>query len=203
MPQRVERSPFERAVAEGLVRHPRSNDGSNPVKAWIEPFLTAIMGGASIRGAVAQVGIDLTLPYKTRQTDEAFRVAWAEAMTVGTEFLEAEAQRRAYHGVEEPVFHKGVECGHIRKYSDTLLIFLLKARRPDKYREGIEDGGGMRNMVVNINVETVTERPPEQITIDCNPDTSSTDSPPVGSALLTVAGLDQIGPVVTTEVPTP
>jgi hypothetical protein len=30
---------------------------------------------------------------------------------------------------------KGAECGRVREYSDTLLIFLLKATKPEKYRE--------------------------------------------------------------------
>lgn len=52
--------------------------------------------------------------------------------------LEEEARRRAVEGVEEPVFHKGEVCGVITKYSDTLLIFLMKGAMPEKYRERVE-----------------------------------------------------------------
>ncbi len=44
-------------------------------------------------------------------------------------------------GTEKPVFGsmgQGLgsgEVGRIREYSDTLLIFLLKAAQPEKYRE--------------------------------------------------------------------
>jgi hypothetical protein len=48
--------------------------------------------------------------------------------------LEDEAVRRAYEGVERPVFQGGKQVGVVREYSDTLLIFLLKALRPEKYR---------------------------------------------------------------------
>lgn len=74
---------------------------------------------------------------------EAFRAAEDQA----ADALEKEARRRAIEGVDEPVFYKGDECGTVRKYSDTLLIFLLKGIRPEKYRENIrqevvgEDGG--------------------------------------------------------------
>lgn len=54
-----------------------------------------------------------------------------------TENLEAEATRRAMTGVVEPVFYQGKAVGGIRRYSDTLLIFLLKARNPKKYRENV------------------------------------------------------------------
>ena len=36
---------------------------------------------------------------------------------------------------ERPVFQGKQLVGHIRDYSDTHLIFMLKARRPEKYRE--------------------------------------------------------------------
>jgi hypothetical protein len=40
-------------------------------------------------------------------------------------------------GTLEPVFHQGQEVGQVRKYSDTLLIFLLKGRKPDTYRDNV------------------------------------------------------------------
>lgn len=86
---------------------------------------------------------------------EAFNVAWDRAVDA----LEAEAVRRAFEGVTKPVYHAGKravdiktnEQGDIvrdpitnapigvpavvREYSDTLLIFLLKGKRPSVYRE--------------------------------------------------------------------
>ena len=55
--------------------------------------------------------------------------------------LEAEARRRAIEGVEEPVFHKGQRVGTVRKYSDLLLIFLLKGVRPQKFRDNYQRAG--------------------------------------------------------------
>jgi hypothetical protein len=78
-------------------------------------------------------------------------------MGIGTAALEDEAVRRAYHGVEEPVFYKGVQCGSVTSYSDTLLMFLLKARKPAVYRDGYCEGGAPTS--ITINVETVDKRP--------------------------------------------
>lgn len=50
--------------------------------------------------------------------------------------LEDEARRRAVDGVDEPVFQGGELVGHVRRYSDRLLEFLLRGRRPTVYREG-------------------------------------------------------------------
>jgi hypothetical protein len=116
----------------------------------------------SVMGAAREAGVHPKTPYDRRRTDEAFRRAWNEAADVGTRLLEQEAARRAYHGTLKPVFHKGVECGAVREYSDVLLIFLLKARNPAKYRDGAEDGrGGPFTLTVNIEqVEKEAPSPP-------------------------------------------
>ena len=45
----------------------------------------------------------------------------------------------------EPIYYKGELVGHVRKYSDALMMFLLKAHRPDKYRDNIKvDHAGAR-----------------------------------------------------------
>lgn len=72
--------------------------------------------------------------YRWRQEDLEFADAFEEARKCGIEVLKDEAHRRAYTGVEEPVFYQGEEVARIRKYSDTLLMFLIKQADPT-YRE--------------------------------------------------------------------
>lgn len=59
-----------------------------------------------------------------------YEVARQEAVAV----LEAEAWRRAVDGETTPITVAG-EREEVDKKSDTLLIFLLKAHAPDKYRD--------------------------------------------------------------------
>ncbi|MCR4375697.1 MAG: hypothetical protein NUW22_12690 [Acidobacteria bacterium] len=80
--------------------------------------------------------------------DPAYARTFDDATKEAIDRLEAEARRRATQGVEEPVFGKlpgkdtGTgQVGVIRKYSDTLLIFLLKGANPEKYRERYEHSG--------------------------------------------------------------
>jgi hypothetical protein len=54
------------------------------------------------------------------------------------EKAEAELAVRGISGFEEPVFWQGELVATKRKYSDTCLIFLLKALAPDKYREAAQ-----------------------------------------------------------------
>jgi hypothetical protein len=102
---------------------------------WTEAFLEGIQGGMNVRDAATAARVNGATPYRRRDEDEAFRLAWEHADRIGTQALEAEAGRRAYHGTLKPVYYMGEECGQIREYSDTLLMFLLRARRPKKYRD--------------------------------------------------------------------
>lgn len=62
-----------------------------------------------------------------------YREAFRRAEMDSAALLEHAAIRRAVHGTEKPVFHKGKRCGVITEYSDRLMEFLLSARDPDKY----------------------------------------------------------------------
>jgi hypothetical protein len=88
-------------------------------------------------GNVSRAASTCNLPRRTlyccRATDPAFAAAWEESLEIGLDALEDEAMRRAREGVEEPIFNGGLRCGTVRKYSDLLLIFLLKSRRPQRY----------------------------------------------------------------------
>jgi hypothetical protein len=87
--------------------------------------------------ACEAAGIHRSTAYDTRKADESFHQEWKEAIETACDAMELEARRRAKDGIEEPVFYRGKKCGVIKRYSDQLLIFLLRANRPEKYRERI------------------------------------------------------------------
>lgn len=107
-------------------------------------FLAALSRYGNVTRAAEMAGLDRAALYSKRKGDAAFSRAWEEAEALGSAALEDEARRRAYEGWEEPVWHKGSNCGSVRKFSDTLLIVLLKAHMPDKYRENIKIDLGSR-----------------------------------------------------------
>ena len=110
-------------------------------------FLAAFAQLASVTHAAEAAQINRREHYRWLP-DPAYAEAFAEAQQIAIESLEREARRRAVEGVEEPVFHNGRVCGTIRRYSDTLLIFLLKAAYPEKYRERVDV-----NAQVNVTVD--------------------------------------------------
>ena len=65
-----------------------------------------------------------------------FCAAWDDAIEISIDILEQEARRRAYEGIDKPVgFYQGISLQTVKQYSNTLLVFLLKALRPKKYME--------------------------------------------------------------------
>ncbi len=80
---------------------------------------------------------------------DAYREAFAEAHEMACDMLEAEARTRAVEGTRRYKFYRGRPILDPRTgepyfehdYSDTLLIFLLKGARPEKYRERYEHSG--------------------------------------------------------------
>ena len=72
----------------------------------------------------------------------AFRDAWDDAIEVSIDILEAEARRRAEEGIDKPVgFFQGVSQTTVKEYSDSLLMFLLRALRSKKYMDRREVHG--------------------------------------------------------------
>lgn len=101
-------------------------------------MLAALAKTGNVTAAAKIARVDRTTHYVWEREDPDYQAAAAEAMEEATDLLEKEARRRAETGTLKPVFWKGEKVGTVREYSDTLLIFLLKGQRPDKYRERSE-----------------------------------------------------------------
>lgn len=102
---------------------------------WEKAFLTALAKTGNVTKAARAAKIDRSTAYKLRDEQPDFALAWQAAREEAADLLEAEAHRRAVTGTLEPVYYQGKRCGTIRRYSDTLLVVLLKANRPTKFRE--------------------------------------------------------------------
>ncbi len=84
------------------------------------------------------VGMSRHTLYKWREEDPQFYADWKKALAQGAEVLEDEAIRRGQFGHEVEVYHGGKVVGVERRYSDTLLIFMLKGAMPDKYSDRLK-----------------------------------------------------------------
>lgn len=98
-------------------------------------FLDHLSETGLIGESAAVAGISRTELWRKRNTDPLFRELYQEAYDLGTEACEDEATLRATKGTLEPVFYKGRRTATIRRKSDLLLMFILKARSPEKYKD--------------------------------------------------------------------
>ena len=80
-------------------------------------FLAALEQGYSVTFARKKAGLDRAVLKAWRAGDDGFAEAWDAAVEAGTDLLEDLARERVATG------------------GDSLLMFLLKSRRPEKYRE--------------------------------------------------------------------
>jgi hypothetical protein len=124
--------------APGPLFQPAELPETEPdLRPWPEKFLSALEETGNVSAAARSAGIHRDTAYALRASDAGFASAWSAALEIAVESLELEARRRALDGCIEPVFYQGGQCGWIRRYSDTLMVFLLKAHRPEKYRENV------------------------------------------------------------------
>ena len=120
----------------------------------MKAFLAAYRETGNITRAALMAKVSRGRHYDWLEQGKAYSEAFEDAQEHAVETLEEEARRRAMFGVEQPVFYKGEVCGSVRKYSDVLLIFLLKGLRPEVYRENRHLTGDMN---VNVTEQALLE----------------------------------------------
>lgn len=119
-------------------------------------FLAAFADVGTIWHAAEQAGVGRRTHYDWLATDRAYAAEFEEALGRATDALEGEARRRAITGVDEPVFYQGVQCGTVRKHSDTLLIFLLKGRRREVFGDKVEHTGRNGGPIQTLDLTRLT-----------------------------------------------
>jgi hypothetical protein len=100
-----------------------------------QTFLDALAKSGVIADACAAASVSRRQVYEWRK-DEQFEHAYKEACEEAADGLESEARRRAVEGVTRKRYNKdGDIISEEMVYSDTLLLALLKARKPNDFAE--------------------------------------------------------------------
>ena len=99
---------------------------------------------AKAADAIAVAGTSRSRVYELRRSDPEFAAAWDDVEEIAADRLEDEARRRAVDGVPEPLVSGGKivrdDDGQpiaIRRYSDPLLLALLRAHRPPRRERSV------------------------------------------------------------------
>lgn len=121
---------------------------------WKRRFIEVLSHTANVTTAARAAGVNRSFAYEARHKDAALAKEWDEAVESAIDEAEQELWRRGVQGVREPVFQKGERVGHIRRYSDTALLAILKAKRPALYRERVQvEQTGHSEAMSNLDAE--------------------------------------------------
>lgn len=100
-------------------------------------FLNAFPTNLTINATCRRTGIDKRTHFYAMQKSPGYAQCFEALKEYVVLAMEDEAVRRATKGITEDVFYQGTKCGTKKVYSDGLLMFMLKAARPDVYRERV------------------------------------------------------------------
>lgn len=123
-------------------------------------FIAALLeNGGFIEQAVRTAKTSRRFINDQYNSDPEFALLWETVMELANETIEREIYRRAVVGVDKPLANKGMLTGDsIKEWSDNLLMFLAKARMPQKYRDAKEKGGELTDEEINARLTQYLER---------------------------------------------
>jgi hypothetical protein len=128
-----------------------------PEERQVNLFLKSLATTGRVGESIQAAGLNRSTVFALKRSDHVFAEQWQEAMDTYCDMLEAEIERRAVAGWDEPVFHMGEVCGYKRKFSDTLLLAKAKRHIPE-YRDTqtkIDVGSG--GVIVTVAPPTGTD----------------------------------------------
>ena len=98
-------------------------------KAKASAFLGVLADTCNVSEACRRSGVPMTVAYRQRKMNAAFRAGWLEAIAVAYQRLELALLNRAFNGTEKVIRRKdGVE-ERMLEYSNQLGLQLLKMHR--------------------------------------------------------------------------
>jgi hypothetical protein len=123
-------------------------------RPWRKAFLVELKRHGNIVVACNKLGVGRRTVYDHRRRDPVFDQAVADAVDEALDMAEAELYRRAVQGEEHVMLHKGEpvldpktgEPIKFKRRSDLLLMFYLKAKRPE-FRENANIEGKIKAAV--------------------------------------------------------
>jgi hypothetical protein len=89
--------------------------------------------GCSVRQACRASGLGRVEMAALRTRIPKFDQAYHDVFEDVTDKLEEAGIKRAVEGVKEDVYYQGEKCGDRTNYSDSILLAMLKSRRPEVY----------------------------------------------------------------------
>jgi hypothetical protein len=148
-----------------------------------DEFFAALSGCANITKACRMVDMPMGYVWKNRIERPDFAERYDEAMKKGLQALEDKALEYAFDGIPRGVYYQGNKVGEEKEPSERLIEFVLKANKPEKYRENATTFNIGANSLVQVlsgmpRSDVLEEKVIEQEAIEApNDGASETRSP--------------------------
>jgi hypothetical protein len=98
-------------------------------KAKAVKFLEVLADTCNVSEACRQSGVPMTVAYRRRKMDAAFRASWNEHLAIGYQRLEGVLLERAFNGTERVITKKDGSEERMREYPNQLGLMLLRMHR--------------------------------------------------------------------------
>jgi hypothetical protein len=127
-----------------------STQAHEPLAVWRRAFLDVLSDSANVSKAARAAEVARSWVYVCRENDVSFAEEWDDALVVAVEKLEERAWRRAnFEDIQykftksgDPIYHPETGKPYYEHVgSDTVLLALLKAHKPEKYKDRSEVTG--------------------------------------------------------------
>ena len=132
----------------------RMERGRNAAK--YEIFLRCYSENGNLTRSAKMAFLNPGTVFAKIQKNPTFKARAKEAFRQSTDNLIGEARRRAFEGVETPVFYKGEKKGTVLKYSDNLLITLIKAF-DSRFKDSIAVSSEVKHTLADDAVKSIVD----------------------------------------------
>jgi hypothetical protein len=129
-------------------------------------LLKAYAETCNIRQACRKAKVARSTHYKWLEKYPKYRDSFTKTKLWAAEYLESVAVERASVGWLEPVHYQGAVCGHVRRFSDGLMMKLLTGMMPEKYGIKRQEISGPQGAPIQAKIEIVFVRPGDVATSD-------------------------------------
>jgi hypothetical protein len=124
LPRKTQLTPVPGARPQLRKRAPRDWSRQKASK-----FLSVLAATCNVSEACRVSGVPMTVAYRQRKKDAAFRAGWVDAIAQGYSRLEMILLDRAFNGTEKIVRRKDGSEERVLEYSNQLGLQLLKMHR--------------------------------------------------------------------------
>lgn len=114
---------------------PETPDNPTIQRAWKDAFLASLADTPNVSQAARLAGVNRQHAYEVRELDPEFKAAWDDAIAMSVDDLEGRVHE-ATRVIDNPTALQAA-------------MFLLKAHRPEKYRDKVqaEHTGGVKVVI--------------------------------------------------------